>query len=378
MSLIGSVVPIHDLMKNKSMDLKKKIFLIVLLLALFVFFAEMSVIAQEALEVEYPTIGEFRPTSSDAEGFPDHLRYAINFLTIAASVVAFGALVYGGFLWMTSEGEPLKMQKSKERITASLIGLVIVLGSFLLLNSIDPQLVELEEVKIEEVDDIDSPGIYLSLSGDFHQGDEDGIRENVRKITSSERALGNLEGNIQAIRIVNPTEGRGDDKELIYRYVVTLHSRTNFEGRCRYYLNNQESAREIDISDIGGDVSSISVLRAQRYGEDPYGGVTVYDKPEFHQGASTQRLSVSATESFSSLNTPPWSVDIEGSYGLILASGSDWGNMGDGCAVFASSRSIPNLTGHRMNRCSPHQISAFFAVYQSCSTHYALFPLYRR
>jgi len=361
------------------MSLPRRIIITTLILsALFVFCGDELVFAQSGMEVDYPTIGEYYPVASDGEGFPQYLRYIISFFIIGASIVAFGALVYGGFLWMTSAGEPLRLQKSKERIIASLVGLVIVLGSFFILNSIDPELVELREVRIEEVDDVRSPGIYLSLSGEFHDGDEDAIRENVRKITSSERALGTLEGRVRSIRIVNPTERREGEENIIYRYVVTLHEKTNFEGRCRYYINNQSSPRDIDITDIGGDVSSVSVLRAQRYGEDPYGGVTVYDKPEFQEGSNTQRLSVSATETFSSFNVAPWSVDIEGSYGLILASGSDWGAMGDGCAIFASSRSIPSLVGHRMNRCSPHQISAFFAVYDSCSTHYALFPLYRR
>lgn len=345
---------------------------------LFAFCGGDFVLAQGEMEVDYPTIGEYHPVASDGEGFPEYLRYIISFFIIAASVVAFGALVYGGFLWMTSAGEPLRLQKSKERIIASLVGLVIVLGSFFILNSIDPELVELREVRIEEVDDVRSPGIYLSLSGEFHDGDEEAIRENVRRITSSERALGTLEGRVRSIRIVNPVEGRGEEENIAYRYVVVLHEETNFKGRCRYYVNNQTQPRDIDITDIGEDVASVSVLRSQKYGEDPYGGVSVYDKPEFQEGANTQRLSVSATENFSSLNVAPWSVDIDGSYGLILASGSDWGAMGDGCAVFASSRSIPSLVGHRMNRCSPHQISAFFAVYDSCSTHYALFPLYRR
>ena len=361
------------------MSLLKKITLTFLIaLFLFVAFGEFSVLAQGGVEVDYPTIGEYHPVSTGAEAFPEYLRYIVSFFIIGASVVAFGALAYGGFLWMTSAGEPLKMQKSKERIIASLAGLVLVFASFLFLNSINPELVELEEIKIEKVNDVDAPGVYLSLSGSFHEGDDDAMGENVRRINSSERGLGSLEGNIQSIRIVNPTERRGGEEEVAYRYVVVLHGKTNFEGRCRYFLNNQTSPRNINISDIGGSVASISVLRAQRYGDDPYGGVRVYDKPEFQQGSGSQRLSATASENFSSLSVEPWSIDIEGSYAVILASGSDWGGMDDGCAVFASSSSIPSLVGHRMNRCSPHYFSAFFAAYRSCSTYYAMFPLYRR
>jgi hypothetical protein len=69
---------------------------------------------------------------------------------------------------------------------------------------------------------------------------------------------------------------------------------------------------------------------------------------------------------------------MNGEYAVILASGSDWSSMENGCAVFATGKPIITLVGNDMNKCSPNIITNFFASYHSCSTHYAAFPLYRK
>ncbi len=378
-NLTGSALLIHVLMISFSTKLfsrimKKNLLLSLLILLLFLSFVDP--VFSQGLEVEYPTIDEYRPVSMDPGGFPEYLRYFIRFLTIGAGVVAFGALTYGGFLWMTSEGEPLKLQKSKSRIIASFVGLLIIISSYILLGSINPTLVELERVEIEEVDDVRSPGVYLSLSGSFHEGNPEEIKENVRKITSSERSLGSLMGEIKAVRIVNPTDASG---EMIYRYVVVLHGEESFRGECEFLLTNMDNHNFTNIrGEILENTSSVSVVRAEKYGTEPYGRVIAYDKPEFQEGSGWQRLFVTATDHFAPLEVEPWSIEVEGSYAVILASGSDWNQMDDECAVFAASRPITSLVGHYMNRCSPYFFSAFFAAYRSCATHYASFPLYRR
>ncbi len=324
-------------------------------------------------EVQYPQIeGEFHPVSLSPDGFPEYLRYIIRFFTIGAGIVVFGALVYGGFLWMTSGGEPLKLQKSRSRLISAFAGLVIVIASYMLLSSINPTLVELQEIDITKAEDTNSPGIFLSLTGSFEETDD------IRRINSSERGLGSLEGRIESIRIINPTEDGRIDGPITYRYVVVLHSDENFQGKCKFFINNSSGGRDISINEIKEDISSISIIRARKYDEGAYGMVEAYDKPEFQAGSNSQILSTTTVESFSSLNVEPWSIDIEGRHAIILASGSSWEEMTDGCAVFSSSRPITTLVNHPMNRCSPYFFSEFFAAYRSCATHYATFPLYTR
>lgn len=45
-------------------------------------------------------------------------------------IIFLGLVVYGGFLWMTSAGDPTKIEKSKKLLMAAVIGLVLVLSSW--------------------------------------------------------------------------------------------------------------------------------------------------------------------------------------------------------------------------------------------------------
>ncbi len=354
--------------------------LCLLILSSFLFFECPSVSAETEQEVEirYPEIDGQRPVTVDSGELPGYINYIFQFLIIAAGIIAFGSLAYGGFLWMTSAGEPLKLQKSKSRIISSLVGLVIVLSSYIFLQRIDPTLIKLEDVDIDVVDDIHSPGVYLSLSGSFHDGDPDKIRENVRRINSSEGGLGKLQGEIKAFRIVNPTEEEDPGGEIIYRHLVVLHGEENFRGEFHILITNSVSENFGVSSNILAKTASISVARVQRRDQVPYGGVVAYDRTEFLEGSGWERLMPTDSLSpFTDIDQGPWSIDIDGAYAIILASGGGWNQMQDECAIFTTSRPITSLYGHYMNRCEPHWYSAFFAAYESCATHYALFPLYR-
>lgn len=307
-----------------------------------------------------------------------------------AGVVAFGALVYGGFLWMTSEGEPLKKQKSKSRILSALLGIVLIVSSYIFLGTINPNMIKLEKINIEAInEDIESPGVYLSLDGKFETTSFEKEKEvkykNIRKITFSERGLGSLSGDkIKAIRIVNP---KASETELLFRYVVVVHEKENFQGKCKFFVSNNV-AETFQLTDIN-NIQSITVFQTQRDGTDSYGGVSIYNKPEFqskplsegggNEGISPQKLNTSPTSgSFYPLSVEAWSIDMDGSYAVILASGSSWDSMNNSCAVFATGKPVVSLIGHYMNKCAPNVISDFFASYRSCATHYAAFPLYKK
>lgn len=44
--------------------------------------------------------------------------------------------VYGGFQYLTSAGDPAKVKKGKETLVNAVIGLVIIFGSFIIVNQI--------------------------------------------------------------------------------------------------------------------------------------------------------------------------------------------------------------------------------------------------
>lgn len=58
------------------------------------------------------------------------LAAAIQIILVIASIAFFFMLVLSGFQWITSNGNPQKIEDAKKRITASVIGLIIVFGVF--------------------------------------------------------------------------------------------------------------------------------------------------------------------------------------------------------------------------------------------------------
>lgn len=65
------------------------------------------------------------------------------FIIMLSGLAAFVMLVWGGFGWLTSVGNPSKISEAKERITSALLGLLIILASWLVLRVINPDLLTL-------------------------------------------------------------------------------------------------------------------------------------------------------------------------------------------------------------------------------------------
>ena len=155
------------MLKNK----KSKLFFIVLLLFLFMLGANF-VLAFEfrAPEINYPQLpfpgvdspqvflekiqkGEF----SGEQALPLYAKYFYYLSLMIVGLLALGTMVYGGFLYLISAGAPVKMIAAKEQITGGILGLVILLSSYLILATINPQLAVfrlpgLEKVTLPEIE----------------------------------------------------------------------------------------------------------------------------------------------------------------------------------------------------------------------------------
>ena len=128
---------------------RKKITSTIVFLALFSFLFISTPIIAQGLEVDYPKVGT-KTITSETE-MPEYINYIFNLAIIIGVIVSIGALIYGGFGYLTSAGDPGKLQDAKDRIFGSLLGLIILLGSYLILNIVNPQLtvVSLENVNLK-------------------------------------------------------------------------------------------------------------------------------------------------------------------------------------------------------------------------------------
>ena len=122
----------------------KKTKLLILFLLLFVFLGTSFIYAQKPLEITYPQIpGATTPTATK-EALPDYIRYIFLFSLYLGALIAFGSFIYGGIRYLTSTGSPPAIKDAKSQITAGILGLIILVSGYLILNTINPQLVALE------------------------------------------------------------------------------------------------------------------------------------------------------------------------------------------------------------------------------------------
>jgi len=74
--------------------------------------------------------------SGDVAKIETFIKSVIQILVTLAGLIAAGFFVWGGVGYITSSGNPESLDRSKKTIFYSAIGLVIVLGAFLLTNII--------------------------------------------------------------------------------------------------------------------------------------------------------------------------------------------------------------------------------------------------
>ena len=68
-----------------------------------------------------------------------------------AGAIALLALTVGGISYLTSAGEPEKLSKAKKQILAAFWGMVILLGSYIILYNINPNLVDIQIPELSDV-----------------------------------------------------------------------------------------------------------------------------------------------------------------------------------------------------------------------------------
>ncbi|OGJ37487.1 MAG: hypothetical protein A2383_00485 [Candidatus Pacebacteria bacterium RIFOXYB1_FULL_39_46] len=79
---------------------------------------------------------------NDAEGAASGVTFANYFVTLWSAIIGIGAItvlvffILGAFEWITSEGEKGKLEKARNRIMQAIIGLIILVGSFVILSFI--------------------------------------------------------------------------------------------------------------------------------------------------------------------------------------------------------------------------------------------------
>ncbi|MEK9180481.1 MAG: hypothetical protein AAB897_03655 [Patescibacteria group bacterium] len=80
---------------------------------------------------------------TEAEGTPGIIDDIYRFSLFSAGILAFGAIVYGGIKYTFAAGNPSGQSEGKEWVKGALLGLLLLAGAYLILRTINPQLVQL-------------------------------------------------------------------------------------------------------------------------------------------------------------------------------------------------------------------------------------------
>ena len=123
------------------MNTSKKIFSIFLLSSFLLLLFSGFCFAQKKLEIEYPTVPGVAAPTTTKTALPEYLRYVFTLSIMIAGILAFVAMVMGGIKYVISAGAPAAIADAKDQITSGILGLIILLSSYLILNTINPQLV---------------------------------------------------------------------------------------------------------------------------------------------------------------------------------------------------------------------------------------------
>lgn len=144
------------------MNKSKQIILILVLLTVIIFpiFIFSAYTPLEALP------GYKEPASGESQ-LTNYLSALFNYAIATAAILAVVMIVIGGLQYIGAAGNTSVIEDAKDRIYWAIVGLILALGSWLILNTINPQLKELKLEGIEPVNTTKEKLELLKLQGKF-------------------------------------------------------------------------------------------------------------------------------------------------------------------------------------------------------------------
>ncbi len=146
---------------------RKKI-LIVSLLLFFGLVLSPLALAEDSSSVEAPelqvAIGDSvvkldtiscTETSCSIDWISEYVAAIYKYGVGVAAILAVVMIMIGGFVWLTSAGVPERIGKAKDFIISALSGLLLALFSFIILQTVNPELVSLGALNVQSVQEID-------------------------------------------------------------------------------------------------------------------------------------------------------------------------------------------------------------------------------
>ncbi len=160
--------------------MRRQILIIIALLVIFLFTTVQFTDAKGAKGIEFKpqvSIGDDiqagKSITISGTSIAQYIVTVYNWALRVIVILAIAMIIFAGFNWIMSAGNASAVSKAKEQITSSLIGLLIAFGSYMLLNFINPALVDFRKIEIDAI-----KNIYLSDVSDGFIDEENNL-ENI-------------------------------------------------------------------------------------------------------------------------------------------------------------------------------------------------------
>ena len=97
----------------------------------------------------------------------DFLVVLFRYLIYLSGIVAVLAIILAGFQWVLAGGNQSKIGEAKSRLQNALIGFVLCVSSVLILQTINPALLNIVPIKVEKIIPIEVDRYELASSGSY-------------------------------------------------------------------------------------------------------------------------------------------------------------------------------------------------------------------
>ena len=235
----------------------------------------------------------------------------------------------------------------------TIVGLVVILGSWILLTTINPQLVNLSISREATPEAMGAAGVYLcKTSGDVTADNCQG------PITSNQGSM--QSGFNDAVNYVVFKNSDGS------RYGVVLHKDQDYRGGCEPIISSGADSQSVPVSSLASQVSSVTVFQ---YAPPAGGGVSLYECSNYECDTSKYTCDNNCTTGdgrvwgpYTNLESPTFrtnpyytpdpkgagirSIKVDGKYLAVLGEGQGFANR---CEVFTVSD--PDLTNNYIRDC---------------------------
>jgi len=220
----------------------------------------------------YPQI--FDQTLTETSTLPDFVLYIFNFAVGLGIAIIFISLAIAGVMYFFSGVSGQMQEKAKDRVVGSISGLLILLCTYLIITTINPQLsvfrlgaLPEQKVEVAPITNTTSSGVYFfnNVSCDLSQS------QNFLLLSNSTDDLNDFKKKALSAKII-----QGND--LNSSYVSIAYENPDLFGKCQYISPRGScdvmqppfaSSASVHIFDFEPNGDGVYFFRKPCYNKDP-------------------------------------------------------------------------------------------------------------